>query len=87
MGKFLAEKDFIELIDRAPLVSIDLVITRPDGKVLLGKRVNSPAANTWFAPGGRIEKFEDVDEALKRISETLAPDSGNLMPGQVLALN
>jgi colanic acid biosynthesis protein WcaH len=52
-----------------PLVSIDLVVTNNAGEVLLGLRVNEPAKNTWFVPGGRICKDERIEEAFRRISE------------------
>ena len=54
----LDEARFLEVIDRAPLVSIDLVVVDPDQRVLCGWRVNQPARGFWFVPGGRILKGE-----------------------------
>jgi colanic acid biosynthesis protein WcaH len=54
-----------------PLVSIDLMITRPckDGEeLLLGLRNNRPAQHWWFTPGGRIRKNEPLLEAMARIA-------------------
>ena len=65
-----SEQDFLEIIDRTPLVSIDLIIENMDGKILLGKRNNKPAQDYWFVPGGRIRKNETLDKAIKRISKT-----------------
>lgn len=59
---------FSKLIQNAPLISIDLII-ETKGKYLLGKRLNSPAKNFWFAPGGRIFKNEKITDALARIAE------------------
>ena len=51
-----------------PLVSLDLVITTTEGKLLLGKRNNAPARNFWFTPGGRIRKNEALADAKSRIA-------------------
>ena len=65
-----SDADFLNIIDKAPLVSIDLIIENPQGKILLGKRNNKPAQGFWFVPGGRIRKNETLDQAIRRISKT-----------------
>jgi colanic acid biosynthesis protein WcaH len=64
----LGERDFLEVIERTPLVSIDLVVRDEAGRVLLGRRTREPAKNTWFVPGGRIRKNETLDAAFLRIT-------------------
>jgi len=64
----LSDRDFLEVIERTPLVSIDLVIQDDSGRVLLGWRTNEPAKNTWFVPGGRIRKNETLDAAFLRLT-------------------
>ncbi|WP_024299882.1 GDP-mannose mannosyl hydrolase [Methylomicrobium lacus] len=64
----LSDRDFLEVIERTPLVSIDLVIQDDAGRVLLGWRTNEPAKNTWFVPGGRIRKNETLDAAFLRLT-------------------
>ncbi len=59
---------FREVVERAPLVSIDLVVTDFEGRVLLGLRRNRPAQGYWFVPGGRIYKSESLDEAFARVA-------------------
>jgi colanic acid biosynthesis protein WcaH len=59
---------FLEVVDRTPLVSIDLVVVDPDRRVLCGRRVNQPARGYWFVPGGRIRKDELLDDAFERIA-------------------
>jgi len=66
----MTDKHSLEIIKATPLVSIDLIIRNPSEKVLLGKRVNRPAKDYWFVPGGRIIKNETIGHALKRISKT-----------------
>jgi hypothetical protein len=34
---------FLEVLDRPALVSIDLIIINPENKVFVGRRVNEPA--------------------------------------------
>ncbi len=54
-------------MDSSPLISIDLIIENPEGQFLLGIRNNRPAKNTWFVPGGRVQKSETLDDAFARL--------------------
>lgn len=63
----LTEEELRDVIKRVPLAAIDLIISRNDGKVLLGLRRNEPAKNWWFIQGGRIAKNETLDAAFARI--------------------
>lgn len=65
----LQDKEFLRIVDATPLVAIDLIIRNEAGEVLLGQRVNRPAKDSWFVPGGRILKNERVKDALRRISQ------------------
>jgi colanic acid biosynthesis protein WcaH len=67
--KHLNRKDFLKVVEKTPLVSIDLIVHDPDGKILLGFRKNRPAQNTWFVPGGKIMKDERMADAIRRISK------------------
>lgn len=62
------ENKFLDIIDSTPLVSIDFIIENNAGNILLGKRVNRPAKDYWFVPGGRIKKNEKIADAMLRIS-------------------
>jgi colanic acid biosynthesis protein WcaH len=66
---FLDKETFSTVIANAPLISIDLIIKNSEDKILLGKRVNKPAKNSWFVPGGRVFKDEKIDDAFKRITK------------------
>ena len=61
----------------APLVAIDLCIMSSEG-ILLGKRKNAPAKDSYFVPGGRIRKNETLDSALNRIIKEETNISENL---------
>ncbi len=77
-------KQFLKIIDTTPLVSIDLILEYPQGKILLGKRNNRPAQGYWFVPGGRIQKNEKLADAIKRISLTELGTEFTLSDGQLL---
>lgn len=66
----MLDKDtFLSVVKNTPLVSIDLVVRSEDDQILMGKRVNQPAAGYWFVPGGVIEKNETLEEAFNRITK------------------
>ncbi|BDB25635.1 GDP-mannose mannosyl hydrolase [Cupriavidus sp. P-10] len=64
----LNQDDFLSVVRTAPLVAIDLVVAEPGGRILLGRRRNRPAQDTWFVPGGRIRKDERLDDAFRRVA-------------------
>lgn len=65
----LTKEELLEIVKKAPLVSIDLIIKNFDGEILLGLRKNEPAKGKWFVPGGRIEKSKKVSIAFSEICE------------------
>jgi len=65
----LSDDQLLAVIERAPLVSIDLVLRDADGRILLGRRNHEPAKDTWFVPGGRIQQGESLDGAFARIAQ------------------
>jgi colanic acid biosynthesis protein WcaH len=66
----LDKQDFLTVVKNTPLVSIDLVVRSRRNEILMGKRLNQPAAGYWFVPGGRIYKSETLETAFLRITET-----------------
>ncbi|MEP8888957.1 GDP-mannose mannosyl hydrolase [Enterobacter roggenkampii] len=58
---------FKTIVEYTPLISIDLIVYNDKSEVLLGKRVNPPAYNFYFVPGGRIYKDEKIVDAFHRI--------------------
>ena len=65
---FLDQQTFSTVIKSSPLVSIDLLVIKPNGQALLGQRLNRPAKGFWFVPGGRILKNESLASAFKRLT-------------------
>src|SRR5260221_11714328 len=68
MNMRLNDEDFLRVISSTPLVSIDLIIENEKQEILLGKRLNRPAKDFWFVPGGRIRKNELIASAVERVS-------------------
>lgn len=68
MAEFLERNLFKTIVEKTPLISIDFVIENKRGHILLGKRLNLPARNYWFVPGGRIRKDETISSAFTRLA-------------------
>jgi colanic acid biosynthesis protein WcaH len=64
----LSHDAFLSVVRDTPLVSIDLAVVAPGGRLLMGRRTNEPARGFWFVPGGRILKGEPLDEAYARLT-------------------
>lgn len=67
---FFPTSVFAEMVERMPLIAIDLLVQDKKGQHLLGWRSNPPAQSSWFVPGGRIRKNERLEEAFQRITLT-----------------
>jgi colanic acid biosynthesis protein WcaH len=67
-GARLEPQDFEDVVRLTPLVSIDLVVRSPEGRVLVGCRKNEPAKGCFFTTGGRVTKNETLAAAFRRIS-------------------
>ena len=63
----LDDQIFKTVVDSAPLISIDFLIKKGN-KILLGRRVNKPAQGYFFSIGGRIDKNETIENAMKIIA-------------------
>ena len=64
----LSKETFDLVVRHTPLVSFDLLVRDAQGRLLVGRRTNRPAKDTWFVPGGRIEKDERLAAAFRRIT-------------------
>lgn len=65
----LSKNDFLHVIEKTTLTSIDVIFYSND-KILLGYRNNSPAKGYWFTPGCRTYKNETQSQAIKRVGES-----------------
>ncbi|WP_279143955.1 GDP-mannose mannosyl hydrolase [Photobacterium phosphoreum] len=69
MQQRLDVQTFQTVVAHTPLISIDLIIENHQDQVLLGQRLNQPAQNYWFVPGGRILKDETMAQAFARLTK------------------
>jgi colanic acid biosynthesis protein WcaH len=67
-GQWLAAQDFANVVRLTPLVSMDLLVRAPDGRVLVGRRLHEPAKDSFFLVGGRITKNESRAAAFRRLT-------------------
>jgi GDP-mannose mannosyl hydrolase len=67
-GEWLAAEDFAAIIRLTPLVSLDLIVRTPDGRVLVVRRKHEPAKGALFVPGSRVTKNESLAAAFQRIA-------------------
>ena len=67
-GEWIAPEEFANVVRLTPLIAIDLIVRAPDGRVLVGRRINEPAKGMFFVPGSRISKNERLSAAFQRIS-------------------
>jgi 8-oxo-dGTP diphosphatase len=51
---------------KKPVLTVDIVIARSDGSVVLVRRRHDPFKGEWAIPGGFVEYGETVEEAAKR---------------------
>lgn len=75
---WLQPDTYVQVVELAPPVSLDMVLPDPDRRILLGYRNNRPAQGTWFVPGGRVGKNETRAEAWLRITHA---EIGTRSPG------
>ena len=66
---FLEKNLFSNIIENTPLISIDLIVKNQNDEILLGQRLNKPAKDSWFVPGGRIYKDEPIEKAFQRLTQ------------------
>ncbi len=66
---FINDSEWKICVQNVPIYAIDLIIYFNDHKLLMGKRINNPAKNYYFVPGGRILKNESRKDAFKRITK------------------
>jgi len=83
---FLDKKTFETVIASTPLIAIDLIVVNENTELLLGKRLNQPAKDYWFVPGGRILKNESLDNAFKRLTLTELGKEIELKHAQLLGV-
>lgn len=60
------ESLYREILKYIPIPCVDLLVTDPLGEILMVKRLNEPARDLWWFPGGRVYIQEARREAAIR---------------------
>lgn len=64
---FIPGPEYFICLKNLPIAAVDVVLLNyQKNKVLLFKRINEPAKNKYFSPGGRINKGEEIKKAARR---------------------
>lgn len=64
---YLDSSTFKTVVASTPLFALDLLVINENEQLLLGKRLNPPAKDFWFVPGGRVLKNEPLAAAFERL--------------------
>tara|TARA_B100001250_G_C19575606_1_gene689609 strand:- start:313 stop:648 length:336 start_codon:yes stop_codon:yes gene_type:complete len=73
----LPEEIWRNCVNSMPIFGIDMVIFSRTFGVLMGRRINNPAKDKLFVPGGRVYKNERIIDAFNRI---LLNETGLIFP-------
>lgn len=64
----LSPEEFLETFQKVPRLAVNLIITDPDGRVLLTRRSIPPFPDFWHFPGSFILKNEPITDTQKRVA-------------------
>jgi ADP-ribose pyrophosphatase YjhB (NUDIX family) len=66
----IPEELYLQICRVMPIACVDLLVADQDGRILLVKRKNEPAAGQWWFPGGRVHLNETrADAAVRKLRE------------------
>ena len=68
MNKSLDNKLWKTIVDNMPIPAKDLLFYSDKKGLLMGKRINKPAKDYYFVPGGRVLKNENRNNSIQRIA-------------------
>lgn len=64
----LSEAEFRAVYEKVPRLTVELLLRREDGAVLLTKRAGGPCKGLWHVPGGTVRFGERLREAVSRVA-------------------
>ena len=63
----ITEEQWKLFVNDCPIYAIDIILFNNEKGIIVGQRINNPAKDKYFVPGGRIYKNETRKNAFKRI--------------------
>lgn len=79
--KFLEKPFYSKAIDYLPIVCVDIIVQRPDKKVLLLYRRDKPVAGVWWWVGGRAFKGETFYQtSIRKTAAETGADPSKVTP-------
>lgn len=76
-----------QIVENLPVVCVDVICRRQDGKLLLFYRRDKPAAHIWWWPGGRMFKGETFyDAAVRKIRDETGQQRAVVKPVGVVTV-
>ena len=63
----ISEEQWKLFVNDCPIYAIDIILFNNEKGIIVGQRINNPAKDKYFVPGGRIYKNETRKNAFKRI--------------------
>jgi colanic acid biosynthesis protein WcaH len=74
MKNFIPQELYYQILENLPIACVDIAIVA-HGAVLLVKRMDPPARDQWWVPGGRVLKGEMMkDTAIRKAQEEVGLD-------------
>jgi colanic acid biosynthesis protein WcaH len=70
---------FRQTVRHFPMVSVNIVLQRPDGAFLFLRRKNNPVKGEWWVPGGRLLNGETIEHGILSVLEQETGLTGELV--------
>lgn len=81
----LEKSEYLNMMDKMPIPCIDLAMDFPQGLLWI-KRDNHPYRGCWAMPGGRMFKYETMDESINRIAKKETGIDTSYVPKELVGL-
>ena len=77
----IPEREYAAILERIPILCVDIVIRNGQGRYLLVCRRNEPLKCQWWVVGGRVLKGETIEAAARRkVQEEVSLTASHLQP-------
>lgn len=85
LNNIIPDNLYKKIIDKIPIVCVDVIINKNDSFLMVWRNTE-PAKQQWWLPGGRVYKFETLEQAaIRKAKEETGIDC--IIKNQVLTDN